>query len=130
MAAGGLRSRHGGGRRDRAILLTLLATGIRCAEAAHLDLADCALGARRLLVRQGQGGKDRCVPFAGCCAAAFTIYIADRGPGPLFVGARYGRLHPGVRLQPNGLTQLLRRLGQAAGVPRVHAHRFRQTFAT
>ena len=29
------------GRRDRAILLTLLDTRIRCSEAAHLDLADC-----------------------------------------------------------------------------------------
>ena len=35
------------GRRDRAILLTLLDTGIRCAEAVQLDLADCALAERR-----------------------------------------------------------------------------------
>ena len=40
------------------------------------------------------------------------------------------RLNAGVRLRPNGLKQLLRRLGRAAGVPRVHAHRFRHTFAT
>ena len=30
----------------------------------------------------------------------------------------------------SGFKQLLRRLGRAAGVPRVHAHRFRHTFAT
>ena len=120
------------GRRDRAILLTLLDTGIRCAEAVDLDLADCALPERRLLVRQGKGGKDRVVPFAGRCADALATYLADRGtaPGPLFVAARYGRLHDGVRLRPNGLKQLLRRLGRAAGIPRVHAHRFRHTFAT
>ena len=104
------------GRRDRAILLTLLDTGIRCSEAAHLDLADCRLGERRLLVRQGKGGRDRIVPFAGRCAAALAAYGPDRGPapGPLFVAARYGRLQPGVRLRPNGLKQLLRRL---AGPP-------------
>ena len=120
------------GRRDRAILLTLLDTGIRCAEAVGLDLADCALTERRLLVRQGKGGKDRVVPFAGRCAGALAAYLADRGaaPGPLFVAARYARLHDGVRLRPNGLKQLLRRLGRAAGIPRVHAHRFRHTFAT
>ncbi len=50
--------------------------------------------------------------------------------GPLFVAGRYGRLHPSVRLQPNGLKQLLRRLGRSAGIPRVHAHRFRHTFTT
>ena len=120
------------GRRDRAILLTLLDTGIRCAEAVGLDLADCALTERRLLVRQGKGGKDRIVPFADRCADALAAYGADRGaaPGPLFVAARYARLNAGVRLRPNGLKQLLRRLGRAAGVPRVHAHRFRHTFAT
>ena len=120
------------GRRDRAILLTLLDTGIRCAEAVQLDLADCALTERRLLVRQGKGGKDRVVPFAGRCDDALVVYLADRGsaPGPLFVAARYARLNDGVRLRPNGLKQLLRRLGRAAGVPRVHAHRFRHTFAT
>ena len=120
------------GRRDRAILLTLLDTGIRCAEAVQLDLADCALTERRLLVRQGKGGKDRIVPFADRCADALVVYLADRrpAPGPLFVAARYKRLNAGVRLRPNGLKQLLRRLGRAAGVPRVHAHRFRHTFAT
>ena len=41
-----------------------------------------------------------------------------------------GQLRPGVRLQPNGLKQLLRRRGRAAHVPRCHAHRFRHTFAT
>ena len=30
----------------------------------------------------------------------------------------------------SGFKQLLRRLGRAAGVRRVHAHRFRHTFAT
>ena len=120
------------GRRDRAILLTLLDTGVRCAEAVGLDLADCALPERRLLVRHGKGGKDRIVPFADRCADALAAYLADRGPapGPLFVAARSARLNAGVRLRPNGLKQLLRRLGRAAGVPRVHAHRFRHTFAT
>ena len=120
------------GRRDRAILLTLLDTGVRCAEAVGLDRADCALAERRLLVRQGKGGKDRIVPFAGRCGDALAAYLADRGtaPGPLFVAARYARLNAGVRLRPNGLKQLLRRLGRAAGIPRVHAHRFRHTFAT
>ena len=120
------------GRRDRAILLTLLDTGVRCAEAVGLDLADCDFASRRLHVRHGKGDKARVVPFAARCADALTAYCADRGPapGPLFVAARYARLNDGFRLRPNGLKQLLRRLGRAAGVPRVHAHRFRHTFAT
>ena len=110
------------------ILLTLLDTGVRCAEAVGLDRADCALPERRLLVRHGKGGKDRIVPFAGRCADAIAAYLADRGtaPGPLLVAARSARLNAGVRLRPNGLKQLLlRRLGRDAGIPKVHAHRFR-----
>ncbi len=70
------------GRRDRAVILTLLDTGVRCSEAASLDLEDCMLGEQRLLVRQGKGGKDRLVPFAGRCADALALYCADRGPAP------------------------------------------------
>src|SRR3972149_6538375 len=33
-------------------------------------------------------------------------------------------------LQNNGVKQMLRRLGREAGVAKVHAHRFRHTFAT
>ena len=120
------------GRRNRAILLTLLDTGLRCSEATALDLGDCALPERRLVVRHGKGGKDRVVPFSALSADAMAAYLADRGaaPGPLFLSARHRRLDDGVRLESNGVKLLLRRLGRAAGVPRVHAHRFRHTFAT
>ncbi len=43
------------GRRDRAILLTLLDTGLRCAEAVQLDLADCAWAERRVSVELRRG---------------------------------------------------------------------------
>ena len=120
------------GSRDQALLLTLLDTGVRCAEAVALDLADCDFATRRLHVRHGKGDKARVVPFADHCADALATYVLDRGTdaGPLFLGARYGRLHPGVRLGVNGLKIRLRTLGREAGVPKVHAHRFRHTFAT
>ena len=120
------------GSRDRALIVTLLDTGLRCAETVGLDLADCDFAARRLHVRHGKGDKARVVSFAGHCGEALAVYLRDRGraPGPLFLGARYGRLHPGVRLQPNGLKQRLRTLGRETGIAKVHAHRFRHTFAT
>ena len=75
----------------------------------------------------------RVVPFARRCQAALEAYRAVRGrtAGPLvWAVTGPGQLRPGVRLQPNGLKQLLRRRGRAAHVPRCHAHRFRHTFAT
>ena len=121
------------GRRDAAVVLLFLDTGIRCAELSALDLADCDLPRRRLLIRHGKGNKQRVVPFARRCQAALKAYLAVRGPtpGPLvWAVTGPGQLRPGVRLQPNGLKQLLRRRGRAAHVPRCHSHRFRHTFAT
>ena len=60
-------------------------------------------------------------------------YLALRGSGvgPLFLASSpQGQLKEGVALRPSGLKQMLRRLGRKTGIARVHAHRFRHTFAT
>jgi integrase/recombinase XerD len=51
------------GLRDRALMETLYATGLRHAEAHRLDLYDVDLCSRRLVVRQGKGRRDRIVPL-------------------------------------------------------------------
>ena len=53
------------GRRDAALVLLFLDTGIRCAELSALDLADCDLPRGRLLIRHGKGNKQRVVPWGG-----------------------------------------------------------------
>ena len=121
------------GARDRAIVLTLLDTGVRCSELVQLTVDDLDLEAGRLRVLHGKGNKDRVVPFASRCREALEHYLALRRwePGPLFFAvARSGTLRRGIALRPNGLKQLLRRLGRQAGLSKVHAHRFRHTFAT
>ena len=109
------------GRRDAAVVLLFLDTGIRCAELSALDLADCDLPRRRLLIRHGKGNKQRVVPFARRCRAraqGLPPPSADgrraRSSGPSPGPASCG---PALRLQPNGLKQLLRRRGRAAHVP-------------
>ena len=123
------------GRRDRAIILVLLDTGIRCSELAQLRLGDFDATTQRIRVRHGKANKQRVVAFAERCAAAVELYFEERGrlPGPLFVAASdgSGRLTASATgLRPNGIKQMLRRLGRRAGVHKVHAHRFRHTFAT
>ncbi len=121
------------GARDQAILLTLLDTGIRCSELVQLRLEDLDLDAGRLRVLHGKGSKQRTVSFASRCGQALLHYLGVRGngDGPLFLSASgHHALKPGVALRPNGLKQMLRRLGRQTGLPRVHAHRFRHTFAT
>jgi integrase/recombinase XerC len=121
------------GRRDRALVLTLLDTGARCSETVRLELADLNLDARRLRILHGKGNRQRVLPFAERCRDALLHYLElrGRGAGPLFVAANGGGALQGERpLASNGLKQMLRRLGRRAGVERVHAHRFRHTFAT
>jgi len=121
------------GARDRAIVFTLLDTGVRCSELVQAALDDLDLEAGRLRILHAKGNKQRVVPFASRCREALQHYLGFRGgeAGPLFVAAgRHRTLRPGVALRPNGLKQLLRRLGRQAGLAKVHAHRFRHTFAT
>ncbi|TAJ19871.1 MAG: hypothetical protein EPO65_05490, partial [Dehalococcoidia bacterium] len=121
------------GLRDRALLMLLLDTGARCSEVVQLELSAVDLEDGRIRILHGKGNKQRVVPFAGTCRATLAAYLDVRGstPGALFVTSNgHGVLRPEIPLGVNGLKQVLRRLGSRAGVTKVHAHRFRHTFAT
>lgn len=121
------------GARDHSILLTLLDTGIRCSELVQLTIEDLDLEDGRLRILHAKGNRQRVVSFAGRCREALEQHLGRRGmePGPLFpASSQHGQLRPSVALQPNGLKQMLRRLAKRTGIAKVHAHRFRHTFAT
>jgi integrase/recombinase XerD len=87
------------GRRDRALLEFLYATGARVAEAVALDQLDLDLeeGTARLT---GKGNKQRVVPVGGPASRALTAYLPDRlawrkpgrDSGAVFLNRRGGRL--------------------------------------
>lgn len=119
--------------RDRALILVLLDTGARCSEVVQLNLADLDLKARRLRILHAKGNKQRIVSFAARCEAALCTYLEFRGgePGPLFLASTgHHDLIPGQALHTSGLRQILVRLKRKTGIAKVHAHRFRHTFAT
>ena len=114
------------GRRDRAVLETLYATGVRVAELAGLDLGDVDLreGGVRVL---GKGGKERIVPLGAKAMAAIEAYLGLRqgSQGALFRNRRGGRLT--VR----SLHRIVRARARAAGLAaRVTPHTLRHSFAT
>lgn len=78
------------GLRDRALMETLYATGIRHAEAHRLDLYDLDTRARRLIVRQGKGRRDRLVPLTEAACAWLDRYLAAARP-ELAAGFQYQR---------------------------------------
>jgi len=114
--------------RDRAIILTLLDSGVRASELLALDVGDFDAMTGALRVRLGKGRKQR-MTFVGTQTRKDIVrYLTDRGKAgptePLFV-----TLTGGTRLRFFGLQSLLHRLGRAADVKPVGAHRFRRTFA-
>ena len=68
------------GVRDRAILETLYATGMRRMEATNLDLGDLDRARMAVLVRKGNGGKDRLVPLGAQALGWIERYLEKCRP--------------------------------------------------
>jgi integrase/recombinase XerC len=115
------------GARDRALILTLLDTGLRAGELVGLDLEDVDFQSQRIQVRHGKGNKQRVVRIGNEAGQAVQNYLERfRGmePGPLFLTCRGGPLCR------TAMRTVFQRLGKQASIPKVHPHRFRHTFAT
>jgi integrase/recombinase XerD len=78
------------GLRDRALMETLYATGIRRREAQRLDLYDIDTAAQRLTVRLGKGQRDRVVPLTETAAHWLTRYLTAARP-ELAAGKWWGK---------------------------------------
>jgi len=81
------------GRRDHAMILTALRTGLRISELAHLTCDDVRLGAGAHVHCVGKGRKERCTPLDKPTAAVLRDWLAERSgqPGdPLFPARRGG----------------------------------------
>jgi integrase/recombinase XerC len=120
------------GRRDRALLELLYATGIRVGELVGLDVDDVDLE-RRVVRVLGKGGRERTVPFGAPAARSIDAWIrlgrpavAGAGSGPaLFLGTRGGRLD-----QRAARTVVHRRLADVPGAPDLGPHGLRHSAAT
>jgi integrase/recombinase XerD len=78
------------GLRDRALMETLYATGIRHGEAHKLDLYDIDTAAQRLTVRLGKGQRDRLAPLTETAAHWLTRYVTVARP-ELAAGQWWGK---------------------------------------
>ena len=112
--------------RNRAIIMLFLDTGIRLNELISLKLDDLDIETQRLLIRNGKMKKQRVVRVGNAALEYLKKYLEVRGdePGQLFL-SKHGRA-----IRPNSIRVMLRRLAERAGVPHVHPHKFRHTFAT
>jgi integrase/recombinase XerD len=118
--------------RDRALLETMYACGLRASEAIGLELSALDLEAGVLIAR-GKGAKERLVPIGRTAIEALAVYL-ERGR-PRLVGIREeSRVFVNLRgggLSRQGLYKIVQRHASSAGLEhRMSPHTLRHTFAT
>jgi integrase/recombinase XerD len=126
------------GLRDRAILQTLYATGMRRMELVNLKVWDVDTERATVNIRQGKGNKDRFIPLGDRAAPWVHRYMLEGRPQ--LVGDADGRTlfltHAGEPLALDYLTELVRGYvdkalsAEGQSGKRGACHLFRHTMAT
>jgi site-specific recombinase XerD len=83
------------GRRDHALLLTVIQTGLRLAEITSIQQQDVHFGTGAHVRCEGKRRKERCTPLTKSTVAVLTAWIQEQGandPKILFPTAKGGRL--------------------------------------
>jgi site-specific recombinase XerD len=120
------------GRRDHALLLLAIQTGLRVSELVNLRCSDVALGSGANVRCMGKGRKERCTPLRRDTAKLLAAWIGDRcnESGPLFPSIR------GERLSHDAVEHLVRKHCHTAsracpsiGAKRVTPHTLRHSTA-
>lgn len=116
------------GRRDHAILITLLRLGLRASEVAGLSLDDIDWRTGELVVR-GKGAREDRLPLPAAVGETIAAYLRRGRPvtarRELFLRARAPFEPVAVRT----ISSTVRRACRRAGVPEVGSHRLRHTAA-
>jgi site-specific recombinase XerD len=114
-------------RRDSAILRLFLDTGMRRGELAGIRVEDVDFD-HEVAVVLGKDRRPRACPFGHRTGQALDRYVRVRArradsAGPwLWLGKK-------GRLTETGVEQVVKRRGRQAGLPDIHPHQFRHTYA-
>jgi integrase/recombinase XerD len=118
--------------RDRALLETMYACGLRASEAITMELSELDLEAGMLRAR-GKGSKERLVPIGSTAVAALTRYLDQGRPRLVGIGDEphvFVNLR-GAGLSRQGLYRIVQGHARTAGLEhRMSPHTLRHTFAT
>lgn len=121
------------GLRDRSILETLYATGMRVSELTNLTLTQLHL-ADQIIRVLGKGSKERLVPIGGVAIGWLERYLTDVRPSlrsPRVPTDAVYLNHRGGQLSRMSILTIVRRAAAACGIDRgVHPHTIRHSFAT
>ncbi len=111
--------------RDRAIVETLFATGVRVGELLNIKLEDIKWDTRQIWIRKGKGNKERFVLFTYECAERIQAYLNQRKVTSdyLFCNQRGGKLSRTV------VEMKFKEFSKILGF-KITPHTMRHTFAT
>jgi site-specific recombinase XerC len=115
-------------RRDTAIIRLFIDTGVRVSEAAGIMLPDDLDLDDQVVIVLGKGRRQRAVPFGRKTALAIDRYLRLRASNSfahlpnLWIG-RAGAM------TSSGLFQVVADRGASVGLPGLHPHQFRHSFA-
>ena len=120
------------GSRDRAMLETLYAAGLRVSELVNLKIGDVNLGVG--FVRcMGKGSKERIVPICKITGDCLNLYLINGRPKFARSGSsEYLFLtNRGTKMSRMGFWKLIKKYGVKAGImKRITPHTLRHSFAT
>lgn len=121
------------GYRDRVIMETLYATGIRRTELLHLDIDDVNLSDNLLRVNHGKGSKERIVPISPRACEWIVLYLSKIRPqfAQISSGSTLFLANNGKQYKPGKLSEMVGRYVRLSGMKRGGAcHLFRHATAT
>ncbi len=106
------------GIRDRAILETFFATGIRRTELLHLELDDIDFKAQLLRVNHGKGQKERIVPISIRACEWIVLYVSKVRPMMAFIGSGNNLFvaNNGKQFLPGKLSEMVSKYVKLSGL--------------
>lgn len=112
---------------ERLLVEVLYSSGVRVSEAVALDWDDIDWDGKRMLVRDGKGGKSRIVPLSTRAVMLLRDYRRTRTDDePWVFRSQFQR-----RMSKHAVQRRMRILGERAGLrERLTPHRLRHTLAT
>lgn len=121
------------GVRDQTMLEVLYGCGLRVSELCGLDTDRVSFEEGFLRVI-GKGSKERLIPLVGSALRALRRYVDEARPalmrasrdagGAVFLGSRGGRI------TRQSVYRIVEHYGTAVGIPGLHPHTLRHSFAT
>lgn len=123
-------TRNLAGKRDRAILELLYATGMRVSELTALTL-DRYYPDEQFVRVIGKGSKERLVPFGRCARDAVDRYLSARAAAHVQPSDYVFLSSHQKKMSRQAVWKIVKKYARAAGIPfEVTPHTIRHTFAT